>query len=551
MGWFYLFPNYYVELSKSALSSISFISNIFFQNADFEYGDKEGLSKPLLHTWSLSVEEQFYIIIPLFIYSIYKFNNKSLVLFIVLITLISLILSNYFSINNPSFGFYSFFTRSWEIFAGILLAYLVFIGNLKNKFNDTACEIILFFGLLLIFLSILLFQKNTLHPSIFTLPIILGTCIVIFFSKKKLFITRLLSNKYLVYIGLISYSLYLWHYPIFSYARIYNFSQGILYKKFLLIIFLISISLISYYFIEKPFRNRNFNFTSVLKILFLLIFSIVTFNFFIIKNHGLKNRFYFSEKYSIDKKIYMNKAKNFEINYNYNDYKNIKKNVLIIGNSIAEDTLKILSKTRYKEDYYFNLTSPKERREDYNFQIEYFLNYLKNKKTKIDGTKENFYNHLHKQYLSSNILIFSTRWSKDDIMSLDQILNLVKKDNKKIIVLGSIVKSKLGPLNLNRLDSFVFKRNRLPNNQELIEIEKKLYSDLKNNLKKDKLLKKILKNHSIKLTKTSDIYCNNKNRVCPVLTDNNYKIYYDYGHITDEGANFFAQKYNKNNYFNF
>ena len=175
--------------------------------------------------------------------------------------------------------------------------------------------------------------------------------------------------------GLISYSLYLWHYPIFAFYRIKNFTPSE-FDKIELIFLTFVLSIISYFFVERPFRNKKFNFKKIIYILGFAFFIILSLNFTVIFNTGYETRFSFSNK------PYYIKSKEFEVGYNYDDYSN-KKNVLIVGNSHGEDTLKILSLTNLKDKIYFNLASPKKRKDDYNFQIEYLLKFLKKIKQRL------------------------------------------------------------------------------------------------------------------------------------------------------------------------
>jgi peptidoglycan/LPS O-acetylase OafA/YrhL len=128
------------------------------------------------------------------------------------------------------------------------------------------------------------------HPSFYTLSPIIGVCLIIWFSNKDEIITKILSTKLFVGIGLISYSLYLWHYPIFAFARKTSFIQGSIFNKLLLGFIILFISIFSYFFIERPFRNKNFNFKKVLFVVSMIIGILVIFTTYTLYKDGRINK---------------------------------------------------------------------------------------------------------------------------------------------------------------------------------------------------------------------------------------------------------------------
>ena len=255
-AWVYLLPSSFIDFLSTINYSLGFSSNFYFQYSGQQYGAESGLLKPFLHTWSLSVEEQFYISFPIVLLITFKYFKKYLIHILTLGFIISLGLADWSSRNYPLFNFYVLPTRGWELLAGSILAYFE-ITNGKRSENKTLNLILSFIGLLLIGHSILFFNDKMFHPSFYTLSPIIGVCLIIWFSNKDEIITKILSTKLFVGVGLISYSLYLWHYPIFTFARITEFSQGSLLNKLLLGIIILVLSIFSYYFIERPTRNKS------------------------------------------------------------------------------------------------------------------------------------------------------------------------------------------------------------------------------------------------------------------------------------------------------
>ncbi len=287
-GWFYLLPLQFIEFSKSALFSLIFSSNIFFWLDGVEYIKTESLFKPYLHTWSLSVEEQYYLIVPFILIFFYK--RKLILHILILILLTSLFHAIFSSTKYPVFNFFSLSTRAWEIAAGSIISYLEFSKGSKKIKNNNLNEIFVFFGLLLIFVSILLFNDEIKHPHLLTTLPIIGTCLILWFANKDLLIIKFLSFRIFIIVGLISYSLYLWHFPLFAFARITGFVEGSILNKIILIFSLFILSFLTYHFIEKKFRNPNFKFSTVLKFCFSFIFFTFLFSYLVISNNGFKNR---------------------------------------------------------------------------------------------------------------------------------------------------------------------------------------------------------------------------------------------------------------------
>ena len=253
-AWKYLLPANFLEYSKSILSAVLFSSNFFFYFVTTEYGAESALLKPFLHTWSLGVEEQFYIVFPILLVFFYKFLRKHVFILFSAMLLLSLLFSNAMSMQNVSLNFYLPMSRFWELLVGSILAYLELKrGRVQNRIAKNIFPIV---GFYLIAYSILFFEAKTPHPSLITLIPIIGSAFIIAFSSKEDFMGKVLSSKPFVGIGLISYSVYLWHFPIFAFSRIGG-STPSNYDKGYWIALTFVLSIISYFVIEQPFRNRK------------------------------------------------------------------------------------------------------------------------------------------------------------------------------------------------------------------------------------------------------------------------------------------------------
>ena len=342
-----LLTDSFVDFSKSLISSIFSVSNFYFLYTGNLYGAESSLLKPLLHTWSLSVEEQFYILLPVTVFVIYKFFRKHLLTLIFSGILISLIFSQYISSAHSSssahsgFNFYLLPSRGFELLLGSLLAKLELDNGRMNRNSSLILNKILpIIGLSSIFYSLIFFNDKMLLPSFYSLVPIIGTMLVIWFSHKDELVTQILSNRIIVFFGLISYSLYLFHFPVFAFARYLNLLNN---NLFILIFFVILISSLSYYFIERPFRNKKIiSFRKLSISLIITIMGLIFFNSYVIYKDGIKERF---------PKIFHNLKTKEKINFNK---QGIKGNVVLIGDSHSDAIAYHLNEKLIKES--FNLS---------------------------------------------------------------------------------------------------------------------------------------------------------------------------------------------------
>jgi peptidoglycan/LPS O-acetylase OafA/YrhL len=528
-AWMYLLPNSFIDFSKSILYSLGFSSNFYFHYSGQQYGAESGLLKPFLHTWSLSVEEQYYVLFPIVLLITFKYFRKYLIHILILGFVISLGLAEWGSRNHPSFNFYVLPTRGWELLAGSILAYFE-ITNGKRGENKTFNLILPSIGLLLIGHSILFFNDEMFHPSFYTLSPIIGVCLIIWFSNKNELITKILSTKLFVGIGLISYSLYLWHYPVFSFIRYYKWfyqdSEIVNFLKYFSILLIILFSIISYSFVEKKFRNKKFNFKKIFLILSICSLILIIYNFTIIFYDFHKTRFHpFFYKYD-------GEHTEFEVKYNYQNF-STKKNVFIIGNSFADNLLNILwnNKTLEKKYYFYTAVADDIGK---HFQLECLKDFIEKKINNCDG---HFFNFFEEQYKKSNYIIFAIRsngfYLEDRFI---ETLKLLDADNKKFIVF-------LNDLHYaDILDKYILINNKIPSFNKLEELEKEFFKKKKNyETKIIQLVKDKFKKKNIKYVTRSEIFCNYEEKKCPLIKNEN-KIFSVSGHITNNGAKYASNK---------
>lgn len=387
-----------IDFSKSVISSIFFFSNFYFNLTGNVYGEESTYYKPFLHTWSLSVEEQFYILFPVFLVLIIKFFKKYLSIFLSIGILISISFSQYLSIHHPGFNFYQIFSRGFELLLGSLLSYfeLNYGGGGSRKSSRVFNQLFPKLGIVLIIFSFFFFNDKDLLPSIYSLIPLSGVCLIIWFSHKDELVTKILSNKIFVFFGLISYSLYLFHYPIFAFSRILEIFND--YYKFIFIFLTIIISVFSYYYIERIFRDRKI--ISLKKLIIIILSSIVSltsFNFYIIKDRGINQRLpkFFHKEIRIKKVTPLYQKENSQ-------------SVVLIGDSHAQAL-----------EYNFNEELKKNEFNGLRFSTKYYLKdfIMINRSTKkstqraTDFKKNNDDAYKFLDDNSNLIIVLHLRWS--------------------------------------------------------------------------------------------------------------------------------------------
>jgi peptidoglycan/LPS O-acetylase OafA/YrhL len=252
----YLLPTAFTEFAKSILYTLGFSSNFYFHFSGLEYGSTESNLLPFLHTWSLSVEEQFYFLFPIVLWVASRYARKHLLKILGIGILLSLIAAEWGSKNYRSANFYLLHSRMWELLAGAFLAALETKRGSRNPAGSTLPRILPTIGLALIGLSITFFDDQMPHPSLLTAIPIVGICLVIWFAGSEGLATKLLSSRACTSIGLISYSLYLWHYPIFAFGRMASSDPGTADRLVWIALTLI-LSVLSYLFVEKVVRQKS------------------------------------------------------------------------------------------------------------------------------------------------------------------------------------------------------------------------------------------------------------------------------------------------------
>ena len=548
-AWFILYPSQLVEFSKSTIANIIFISNFFFWSVGTEYGAESNILKPLLHTWSLSVEAQFYFFISVFFLFFLKLNTKQIIAISLSLLILNIIFANEVNKIYSKFNFFFTISRAWEFFFGCILA--IYETRIKTNivFKKIYLEIITALCFVTIIISYIYLEYELEHPSFKTLIVIIPTLVLIYLNNTELTILKILNNKALLFIGAISYSMYLWHYPIISFYT--NLSLNLEYFSFFLILILLLISSLSYFYIEQPFRSNKITSTKVYLIFSLsFLILIVSFSILVLINEGFKKRFKLLNS-AFGSNEFDNAILKYESYSEYDDYidsfdgysskdifkfqyeketfsnNNERQKILIIGNS---HSLATWNSFYLNKKLFDNLEFARVLEEIHRF-----------------ATNEKVVNQLinSPNFKKSNILLISSsyRLEKDKninyLEGLKKLNEISKIKNKKLIVtipfrfefekgeipadylLKKNINFEFSVKNLDTFNNFCYFKKISPFKNALLEFGDKF---------------------NIKILDKAEFICDDEKKKCYCFDNDGLKTFHDAGHQTLSGAVFFGKK---------
>lgn len=251
MAWFTMWPSQFRSYADSLMATAAFLSNVhFWQSVDYFNEAPE----PLLHTWSLAIEEQYYLLFPLLLVTSKRFLSWAAVAGVAFVIFASsLWLAHWGAVNKPDVNYFFTFSRFWELAAGTLAAFAVRLYPSRPR---TDLSLV---GLIAVLVPLLIYTPATPHPSFPTLVPVLGTALLMVYCRDDVAVARLLRHRSLVYIGLASYSIYLWHQPVFVFAYMLFPQVEHLGLTILLILLSVALGALSARFVERPFRHPNKN----------------------------------------------------------------------------------------------------------------------------------------------------------------------------------------------------------------------------------------------------------------------------------------------------
>ena len=288
-GWFALLAEEYKQLGKHIAAGAGFVSNIVLWS-EAGYFDSSAETKPLLHLWSLGIEEQFYIVWPLLLWLSWK-SKFNLLAMTIIVAIASFVL-NIKGIKQDSVAtFYSPQTRFWELLCGSLLAWVALykkdsFANIKNKADSTLASLVnkkmqvadgktlsnvlSFIGLLLLTYGFWRINKGLNFPGKWALVPVLGTVLIITAGSKAWVNRTILSNRIAVWLGLISFPLYLWHWPLLSFARIVEGEVPSRNIRIAAVVLSVALAWLTYKLVERPIRFGKQSKTKVTVLIVLM-----------------------------------------------------------------------------------------------------------------------------------------------------------------------------------------------------------------------------------------------------------------------------------------
>ncbi len=293
-GWFYLLADEYMQLGKHVAGGAGFVSN-FVLFLEKGYFDNASATKPLLHFWSLGVEEQFYIFWPLILWLTWKLKKNAMFWVALVIAVISMAMNLYWYKSNPSMDYFLPHTRVWELLCGAMLAWGNLnwkekVGEIKEKFGgDKLNHVLSVIGFGLLIVSILFSQEKG-YPGWQAIVPIVATVLVIMAGKDGFFNRWVLSNKVLVWFGLISYPMYLWHWPLISMRRIVTLEAPSTVYCVGAFVACTVLAWLTTKFIEHPLRFGGYGKAKTVG-LFLVMMAMGGTGYLIFAKEGLAGRF--------------------------------------------------------------------------------------------------------------------------------------------------------------------------------------------------------------------------------------------------------------------
>lgn len=284
-GYFIYSPEDFKLISTSGNYALASISNIYFAES-VGYFDKSSEINPFLHTWSLAVEQQFYLFWPFILLLLVKISRKFLAVNLFILTIILTLASAWSTVHMPVQGYYWTLFRMFELSAGGVIFFVKDGINLKN----TAKEVLLLVGLSLILYSAIYFTPQTIFPGYNALIPVIGAMLCIFCCNAK-YTGKFMSSRLLTGIGIISYSVYLIHWPLMVFYKYYIYRELLFIEKTSLVIGSIFIAYFMYTFIENRYRKINLTSLNQKSVGFVLVFiAVLSFSALTVFNNGFPGR---------------------------------------------------------------------------------------------------------------------------------------------------------------------------------------------------------------------------------------------------------------------
>ena len=545
--------NFETTIATANYSLLSILNYYFIEN-NISYGQGASNFYPLLHLWSLSIEAQFYLFLPITLFLVKYFQRFSIFLITSLI-LASLSYQIYLEFIDLRASYFSTLARFWQPMIGVLLA-LVLKLNLGLKFRKIFEHVfVIYISFGVVILCIFLANESEVGRSFYSLLISLATLV---------FINKIVSsdnkNYYplipLRYLGLISYSTYLWHYPVFTIINFIYLDVWVGLKPISAFILTILLSIATYYFVEKLFQNKKlFSTVSFLIIIFISVF-------------GFKSLI---TKYELDIPSRIDTVPQSEgWNLNNNDlylewaiYRktifpplfientNEKYKILIVGDSHGADTFHMFNENKELfPNYSFSVLRGVGPQGDVNYEIDCLASLISKGDEYCRNVK---YWYAKDLFNNADIVMFSDQWNAEDFLEVEKSVSMTIESGKKVVLLGNTVqvdtnnmkKDNTSNLKFNLLDYFIATKGYFPSKVELDIIEKAQYLNAKGSANTDKAIMEMAKRNGAYYLDKKYLFCDKIRQTCLTVMkeENRYiKMSFDSAHLTIEGAKYIGRR---------
>lgn len=517
----YMLPVETTRFAESMMSSLLYISNFYFYSQS-DYFNTELHFSPLLHTWSLSVEEQFYIFFPILLLFLHSLKVKRFLTILFVFTLLGLFLSEILLRYDPSMSFYFSPSRFWQFSAGGLLSLSPQYqkGIKKSIFFDG----IGFLALIVLLLCFYLYDGYVLFPGFNAIVPTIATLLIIWSGGSKGLVYKLLSIQPAKFFGNISYSLYLWHWPVIVFYKLvvsYSISKV---DQFIIVVVSIVFGFVSYRLIEIPFKNYKLAEGIHRPIIFTVSLSALACIVAILMQSGLGYRFndqqlryssYLDYEPGIHTRAgvcFLTSANSSYLEFNEDacvNYNENNKNILLIGDSHASHWYSALNELKKENESISQVNSSGCKP-----TLEY-----KGRQACVDLMRWAIENLIPETRF--NEIVISARWTEKDLDYLVNTIDTLKNYTDKIVVLGPVVEYEVS------LPRLLASANSIESISKL-----RIYNKIKG---RDDLFRSKLKDSLITYVSILDVICPSS-ETCKVLTKNDIPFQFDYGHLTHEGA---------------
>ena len=553
-AWLYLMPVDMKDFIQSILAVSTFSSNILFW-LESDYFDTAAELKPLLHTWSLAVEEQYYIFFPLFLMFTWRMGKTWIVTVLFVVFLLSLALGEWGSYKMPTAAFYLLPMRGWELLIGVFAAFYL-SRHTPNAAYIGLNNVLSLSGLALICFAIFAYDESIPFPGLYALVPTVGTVLIIVFAQQGTLVNRILSQKIFVGIGLISYSAYLWHQPIFAFVKYRSFTDPSAGLMLSLCLGVLVLAYLSWRFVEKPFRNKSaysrrfvFTFTGVTTSIFLIGGSLLNLS------DGFKSREIYAQlkvgEYQPDNRELgaeswsQLRALSGDAEYGVDnnafdttlwfDDTDPRVRLLIVGNSHSKDIFNVL-------------TSSGQTMEQ--FQIARFGSEIFNLDKRLFDSPN---------YGVADVIMFVSQYKTQDIEVFGSVIEQVIEDGKRVSLVKNIYEFE--EFGHRTYADFLFNlllQNEGAENITASDIQKVNNKHFQQFQHRDpgqfrkQLNSKIdditMKYKQVIVLDRMDYVCDRSKEVCYAITESYQKLFYDYGHHTLQGARFFGSRIERVNW---